>query len=71
MLYNSTHVLRHYELTFSVLVSKPPQATGTIVNQVSVVLIVNTDACMQRFQGSNPADRWKVLMRSAAFFTVI
>ena len=30
------------------------------VNEVSVVLIVNTDTCMQVVQGSNPTDDYKI-----------
>ena len=41
-----------------------------LVNQVSVVLIVRADACMQGVQSSNPTDDLKVVRRSTAFFAV-
>ena len=50
--------------------SKLLQETGTIVNQVSVALIVSTGAGMLGVQGSNPAVDWKVERRSTAFFAV-
>ena len=61
-LYNG--ILSHECIIFSISklhlsttsTSKSLQKTGTIVNQVSVVLIVSADACMHGVQGSNPAD---------------
>ena len=44
--------------------------TGSIIDQVLVVLMVSADACTQVVQGSNPTDGWKVKGSATAFSAV-
>ena len=46
------------------------QITDPLIDQVSVVLMVSSDACTQVVQGSNPTDGWKVIRSATAFSAV-
>ena len=68
MLYNSSHILLHYE--FNVF-SKPLQETNRYHTQLTrsilVMLIVGTDAGTQVVQGSNLAGGQKAVRRLTAY----
>ena len=57
MLLQASDILKH---TVLVTINKS-HWLRLIVNQVSVVLIVSADACMQDVQGSSPTVDWMVV----------
>ena len=64
-----------YIRTFAVLLLRPAKfykqkITASIINQVSVGLVVSADACTQVVQGSNPTDGWKIIGSAIAFSAV-
>ena len=56
MLVNSSHILQHYELNVFSIGKLHLSTTRTLDKQVSVVLMVSTDARIKVVQGSNPTD---------------